>query len=127
MIVYDLPLPPSVNAMFASRGVKGAAKEAVKARRGRVKTGAYHSWSKQAGLAVMCQGPLKTHSGACHIRIVVSDRACGDLDNRCKAVLDFLVHHKIIKNDDKTIVRKILLEWGPVDGARVEITQAVMA
>lgn len=124
VIIYQLPLPPSVNAMFANvmpfKNAKGKTKVT-----GRVKTDAYRAWRRQAGLHVVCQGPLRKISGPVAIRIIISDQACGDLDNRCKAILDFLVHHKIIEDDKKDIVRKILLEWGDVEGAQVEISEQV--
>lgn len=118
MIIYELPLPPSVNAMFANRSV------GKQRARGRIRTEAYRKWREQAGLHILCQGPLRKMAGSVNLRITISDGASGDIDNRCKAVLDFLVHHGIIEGDHKKIVRKILLEWGDVEGARVEITEA---
>lgn len=132
MIVYELPLPPSVNAMFANRGVKGAfnvGKESVgigrapAPQRGRTITGDYKSWRRQANAQLMTQCPLKTVLGPVDIRITITERACGDLDNRCKAILDFIVHHKIIEDDCRSIVRSIFLQWGDVEGARVEIAK----
>jgi Holliday junction resolvase RusA-like endonuclease len=131
MISYDLPLPPSVNSMFANRGVKGAFDEARKANRigqarpaGRVKTASYREWRRQAGLHLLMQGPLQRIAGPVCIHVTITDRACGDLDNRLKAVLDLLVKHQIIEDDKKDIVRSIYMEWGDVSGARIEITPA---
>lgn len=130
MLIYSLPLPPSVNAMFANRGVNGVFGEAKKSgrigqqrQRGRIVTSAYRAWRHQAGMHLLVQGPLRKIAGPVAVRIIISDKACGDLDNRCKAVLDLLVHHEIIEDDCRSIVRKILLEWGDVEGAQVEITE----
>lgn len=114
MIIYQLPMPPSVNAMFANRAGNG---------RGRITTRKYNEWRRQAGLQIMGQGPLRKISGPVAIRLIISDSTRGDIDNRCKAVLDLLVSHKIIEDDSKRIVRKILLEWGDVEGAQVEISE----
>lgn len=117
MIIYQLPLPPSVNAMFANL-LNGRGK-----RPGRVKTSEYRDWCRRAGIHMLLQGPLRKITGPVAIRIIVSENARGDLDNRTKSVLDLLVHHQIIEDDSKRIVRKLLLEWGDVEGAQVEITE----
>lgn len=109
MIVYELPLPPSTNNLFSSNNGK------------RYVGGKYKEWRKQADALVMSQGKLRTIEGPVAICIVIRDGAGGDLDNRCKAVLDYLVHHKIIEDDNGKIVRSIYLTFGQVDGARVEI------
>lgn len=44
-----------------------------------------------------------------------------DLGNREKAATDLLVSHGIIEADDHTIVRRISLAWGQVDGVCVTI------
>lgn len=111
MIAYQLPLPPSTNRIWR------------KSRNRVHRSAEYVSWVRGADSNLMAQG-LRQHAGPANIRIVISNTARGDIDNRCKAVLDFLVHHGIIEDDSKRIVRKILMEWGPIDGCRVEITAA---
>ena len=113
MIVYELPLPPSTNRLHFGKGEDAH-------RRGN-----YNTWRKVADRALMAQGRLKVHCGPCFITITIAESARGDLDNRCKSTLDYLVHHGIIEADDKRIVREIRLKWGDVPGARVEITPAV--
>lgn len=109
MIMYELPLPPSVNNLFSSNN-------------GRRFVGAkYKEWRRQADKFLMAQGKLRTMQGPVSIGIVIRDEGTGDLDNRCKAILDFLVHHQIIEDDNRKIVREISLKWGDVDGAVVQI------
>lgn len=112
MIVFDLPLPPSTNRLHFGKGEDAH-------RRGN-----YNTWRKRADQMLLAQGRLKVHCGPCKITITINEKAQGDLDNRCKSTLDYLVHHGIIENDNKRIVRRIELQWGPVEGARVEIDRA---
>jgi Holliday junction resolvase RusA-like endonuclease len=116
MIIYDLPLPPSVNGMFCNGAAGG--------KFGRVKTATYREWKRQAGLHMLVQGPLKKIAGPVNVSITISDRAAGDLDNRLKAILDLMVTHTVIEDDKKDIVRSIHMKWGEVEGARVEISAA---
>ena len=81
----------------------------------------YDRWRENADRFVLAQGRLKTHVGPCRIHIIIRATARLDLDNAIKPLLDYLVHHKIIENDDKSIVRSIYAEWGDVSGARIEI------
>lgn len=110
MIVYDLPLPPSTNNLF-STGL--GRKRYVSAK--------YNTWRKDADRFLMAQGRLEVISGPVQVRITIRDDVHRDLDNCCKAILDFLVSHGIIEDDRREIVRSIFLTWGKVSGARVEI------
>lgn len=91
---------------------------------GRIKSASYREWKRQAGLHMLVQGPLQKIAGAVTVKITISDRAAGDLDNRLKAILDLLVTHGVIEDDKKDIVREITMGWGDVEGARIEIEQA---
>jgi Holliday junction resolvase RusA-like endonuclease len=79
-MIVMLPTPPSVNAMYKN------------ARRGRVKTDAYKDWITEAGYCYNTQkkrGP--DIEGPYRVEIHLPKNVRGDIDNRQKAVLDFLV------------------------------------
>lgn len=97
MIQLDLPMPPSVNALFAN--VKG---------KGRVKTAAYRKWREQAGWDVIAQGRPNQPVGKYEIQIALRrPNANSDLENRSKAVADLLQEQRIIK-DDKYCERLVM-------------------
>jgi Holliday junction resolvase RusA-like endonuclease len=114
MIIYELPIPPSTNNLFPTQSSSNR----------RYVSREYRQWRGDAGRMMMAQGPLKTLSGPVIVAITIRDEGPGDLDNRCKAILDFLVHHGVIEDDNRKIVRAINLSWGEVEGARVEISAA---
>lgn len=112
-MTYDLPLPISVNALFAN-------KEGV----GRVKTRDYKKWVHQAGLSLMVQ---RSRPVGCpvNIEILVSEKSRCDLDNCAKCVCDVLVYRGVIQDDNKRFLRAITLRWSSeVEGMRVIITSA---
>lgn len=85
-LVLVLPLCPSTNNLFAHRG------------RRRFKTEGYTAWIVSADGAAMQQsrwpvpGPVRVHIG-----VPVNMR--GDIDNRSKATLDWLVTRGVIEDD----------------------------
>jgi Holliday junction resolvase RusA-like endonuclease len=87
-----LPLPPSVND--ATLNLPG---------RGRVKTRAYKSWEKTAGLFVIAARPslsgngLLTQPYGCRIRVPAA--MIGDIDNRVKQILDLFVRMRLTPDD----------------------------
>jgi Holliday junction resolvase RusA-like endonuclease len=90
-LVLNLPLPPSVNALFAN--VPG---------RGRVRTKVYRTWSKTAldfAWLSKPQGGFPRFDGAFDVQITVALKMRGDIDNRIKPLLDFLASAGIIEND----------------------------
>ena len=101
IVVTSQHVPPSLNMMF--RNVTG---------KGRVKTQRYREWCAAAGWDAngkgQCMGPFKlvltlsTHSR----------RSNADLDNRIKPVLDLLVTHKVIEDDNRC--EAIHASWGPL-------------
>lgn len=112
-MTYDLPLPISVNALFANR-------EGV----GRIKTSRYKAWVHQAGLSLLAQ---RSRPVGCpvNIEILVSEKSRCDLDNCAKCVCDVLVYRGILEDDRKKFLRAITLRWSSdVDGMRVIITPA---
>lgn len=107
-----LPFPPSVNAAYANSPGTG-----------RVKTKRYHSWARVAGTDLNRQRP-KRMKGRVEVWIYLedSDNRRSDCDNRAKAILDLLVTHKIIEDDDKRFVRSCHQVWSETTkGCRVSI------
>ena len=104
----DLPKPLSVNNLFFNVPDKG-----------RVASAAYKEWRKQAGLQIMAQrighigGPVEIYIGV--------KEGKGDLDGTIKCLLDSLVHNGIIDGDGPKVVRRLVVEWADVPGARIGI------
>lgn len=113
MSTFILPLPPSVNGLWANSK-----------HGGRFRTQRYDSWIYEAGAEIMRQRPKK-HIGPVVLSYEVEEPAGKrkfDLGNREKALTDLLVSHGIIQADDNTIVREIKLKWAPdISGVRVTI------
>ncbi|MCC0013839.1 MAG: RusA family crossover junction endodeoxyribonuclease [Rhodobiaceae bacterium] len=97
---YDLPAPPSANALF--RNVKG---------RGRVKTKEYRDWAMHAGWSLRGQG-ITTIDERCIVLIGVERHSLeADIDNRAKATLDVLVEHGVLRDDN--LVTGVFPVWQP--------------
>jgi crossover junction endodeoxyribonuclease RusA len=93
-----LPVPPSVNTMF--RNVPKV---------GRVKTKAYRQWLKEADQHFLMQKKrLLVIAGEYEVSIKLPKTTRGDVDNRTKAVLDFLVSREITEDDRNC--RKVTIE-----------------
>lgn len=116
-VVIDLPFPPSVNRIWrAQRNPIG--------RQVRL-SDEYQSWKRQADALALsrraCRASNKV-AGPFEAEIKLNVEAgLGDLDNRAKAVLDWL-HSREITSDDK-FCRRLTLEWvipeAAPDGCRV--------
>ncbi len=109
MLTLHLPVPMSVNGMYANV-----------AKVGRVKTKAYKAWIVAAGWELRSQFPKKVPG-----RVVISikiKRERGDVDNKIKCCLDLLVNHDII--DDDRNVERVTAEWADVPGAVVTVVPA---
>lgn len=107
---YDLPAPPSTNALF--RNVKG---------KGRVKTREYRDWAMHAGWSLKSQG-IVTIDDRCIVLIGVERHSMqADIDNRVKATLDVLVDNGIIRDD--SLVTAVFSVWQPKANhmARIQI------
>jgi Holliday junction resolvase RusA-like endonuclease len=63
-------------------------------------------------------------SGAFEIRIQIPESLSGiDLDNHCKALLDYLVSREFVPDDAKRYLRRLVIEWGsPTPACHVTIT-----
>lgn len=85
-LVLVLPLCPSTNALFANR--KG----------GRRKSDAYTAWLADALEATLQQGTW-AFSGSVKVHIGLPLNMRGDIDNRSKATLDWLVTRGVIEDD----------------------------
>lgn len=113
-IILDLPLPPSVNAIWRHR-------------RGHVyKTKTYTGWIRECDAVVVLnrQYPRgRKIEGPFEFCLYLANSGRGDGDNRIKAVLDWLQSRNIVANDVNC--RKGCWEWVPTReaplGCRVHI------
>jgi len=98
-----LPWPPSTNNLFVNVGNK------------RVPSRDYTAWRKEAGWTLQAQRPPK-FKGAVTIGIELCPAHSRryDLDNRSKALLDLLVTHNVIADDNADVVREVSVKR--VDG-----------
>lgn len=115
MTVILLPMPPSTNHLFAgSRGRRYRSPE-------------YEAWITEAGWELKRQRPVSV-AGQVSLLIEVAEpktKRATDLGNREKAVTDLLVSHGVIEGDDQRYVRRITLEWAPIEGVRVTVMPIV--
>lgn len=109
-IRLELPYPPSLNNLFINV-----------ARKGRVPSPGYRKWRDRATERLWTQRQ-KNITGPVQITVYLGEHNKRDLDNCAKALIDFLVHHKLIDGDSCKTVRRIVLEWAEVCGAIVEVT-----
>jgi Holliday junction resolvase RusA-like endonuclease len=102
-LTIAVPLPPTINHYYASRGVGGARRLTDAARHWR------ESVSKIAWYAVR-QGRIVIPPPYC-VHIWASLGKADDIDNRIKPLLDALQHGQVIVNDRdvvELVVRKLL-------------------
>ncbi len=112
-IVFSLPIPPSVNGLWANR-----------AKGGRIRTKIYNAWREQAGWEIKRQRPPQAQ-GAVLLAYEVAEAGRFDLGNVEKPLTDLLVEHQLIAGDDRKTVRGISLTWSDVlDGVLVTIKPA---
>jgi len=106
-----LPIPPSVNNLFVNaRG------------RGRYPSKKYTAWKKAALAAFLPKRPNAVIERPIEIVIRMSTKCRSDLDNIAKAPIDFLVQNGVIQNDNRAIVKRIVLEWdASITGAAISI------
>lgn len=95
-----LPFPVSVNAMYS------------RARNRVFRSKRYRGWATLAGRELAKQKPphLKGPVGV-RLEFVAPDARKRDADNLVKSVLDLLVAHQVIEEDNRTIVRWAHPEW----------------
>lgn len=98
-----LPWPPSVNMLYANSPRKG---------RPRVRSENYRRWQKEAGWTLISQHPRKYDVPVrVSIELVPPNGRGFDLDNRAKAVLDLLVTHGILRDDNVRWVRSVSVTY----------------
>lgn len=110
MIKLMLPMPPSVNALYANR------------RGGRMKTAAYKAWIDEAGWRLHTQTCERIEGDVTVVYAFGPRCKKSDLFNREKALSDLLVSHGIIEDDRKIVSGTVA--WADVEGCRVEIWPA---
>lgn len=89
MIRIELPLPPTSNNLFVN-GRKG---------KGRFINPIYAQWQWAAIAMLSEQKPVGCVSGPYRFRMTVPAGMRGDVDNRVKPALDFLVKQAITSDD----------------------------
>lgn len=116
-LTLNLPMPPSVNALYVNRSADG--------RKGRMLSKPYLAWRKEAEAALWLQKPLVFFPG----RVAIEARfgktkGLRDMDGNFKAIGDFLVRHDIIVDDNYKYIRSLKLEWDDaIVGCRITITE----
>lgn len=92
--VLNLPVPPSVNAMYANRYETGRRHQRGP---GRYKTRAYKAWIQEAGWTIWHERPRPILG---QYKLLLSlGKIRGDPDNRLKAVNDLLVDFRLVEDD----------------------------
>jgi len=86
--LVSLPVPPSVNGLYANRKSGG-----------RHKTRAYRQWCNDAGWEIKSQKPISVLGKYKFFLTLPKLPANSDPDNRCKAALDLLVALKLVQDD----------------------------
>jgi len=110
MIRFILPLPPSVNKLYANVGKR------------RIKTKPYESWIKEAGMCLIEQR-VKRITKRCilHYGFEHPDNRRRDESNMVKALTDLLVSHGILEDDCRKYVKGTYSFWLDVKGGVVEV------
>lgn len=98
------PPPISVNALY--RNLSG---------KGRVKTGDYKAWLRNADDYLRSQSPLPAFQNPVTITYFVGEKGVGNMDwgNTEKAMTDALVSHHILRDDNRTRVHGGSIFWVP--------------
>lgn len=108
-----MPRPFSVNNMYRNSG------------KGRNLTRKYERWRDTAMQTVMAQGPRRAFLGPVEITIRIGAEGVSteiDTDNCAKAYLDVLVKLGVLPDDNRRIVKRLVLEWmNTAEGAEIEV------
>lgn len=95
----SLPWPPSANNLFVNLGKR------------RVPSRDYAAWRKEAGWTLQAQRPPKFRGPvAIGIELHAPHARRYDLDNKSKALLDLLVIHEVIPDDNSDRVRELTVK-----------------
>lgn len=108
-----LPWPPTANTMFGLHGHR------------RFVSRSYATWKLHAGEHLEGQKPTK-FDGPVNISIALKNprKARWDVDNRVKPVIDLLVTHQVIEDDNHEVVRRVTAFVGDAPGATVTVEDA---
>lgn len=109
---YQLPTPPSVNALWRVTG-----KRVYKSKK-------YRDWISEVALSLEME-PRPEIDYPFNIEMIVGrpSKRRMDIDNRAKAVMDVLEHCKIITDD--CLANRITMMWSnDIDGCQVTIWPA---
>lgn len=111
-ISLDVPIPPSVN----------------RTRRIDWRNHNADDFYLRADLYISAHGPkpapVRKILGAYELKIQVPESSRLDLDNHCKALIDYLVKREFVGGDSKRYLRRLIIEWGsPSAVCRVTITE----
>ena len=110
LVILKLPVPPSVNGLFATVG------------RRRIKSRRYRAWLKEAGWEVQRQR-CGCIGGPWQADIALPADLKGDADNYSKALLDLLVKHHVV-DDDRHCQRLTITKAVTVGPVIVTLTPA---
>lgn len=116
--VLDLPMPPSVNAIWRARRGQGGGKPQF------YLDAKYKAWKLQCDGIYMATRPKVRLATPVKVDLHFDWHAVrkhSDLDNRQKAVLDWLQRVGILENDNQ--VRSLTANWGEnmPNGCRVTV------
>lgn len=112
---FWIPWPPTVNTMFGLHGHR------------RFVSKKYREWKDSASEHLMQQRPEKVDGPVdIFLRLKAPTKRKWDIDNRVKPILDLLVTHQIIEDDNALIVRRIdvRVEDNDAPGAHVTLEAA---
>lgn len=109
---FNLPWPPSVNAMYANL-----------AKVGRIKSLPYREWVNEAGW-MLNQQRIPRFSGPVRISYTFGKKKGRyDLSNFLKPIDDLLVHHKIITDDNSKVIVGFSVTQNPeLEGVLVRVS-----
>lgn len=94
-----LPFPTSLNANYGKHNGSRLSER-------------YKAWRDEAGYMLKAQRPKPVPGRVTvEIALVAPDRRVRDGDNLVKSVLDLLVKHGVIEEDNNRFVRKGSFEW----------------
>lgn len=113
MIRFEIPQPPSTNALY--RNVPG---------KGRVRSNAYKRWQAEAGWQLQLARPGHI-VGPVNVAYTIprpTDRRRRDIDNLGKPLNDLLVKHGVIEDDSR--VQAVSLAYGDVRAVVAEVSAA---
>ena len=92
MVTLTLPLPPSVNELFAEvNGYDGKPR--------RVTTAGYKAWQTAAAWSIKAQRLPSLDAARFAVAVRVPVKMRGDVDNRLKPILDALVSNRLTPDD----------------------------